>query len=181
LTLPNLITLFRLLLVPLTIWLILETRFAAAFVAFATAGISDAVDGFIARRFELKSELGAILDPLADKLLLMSVYITFGATGVLATWLVILVVARDVMIVGGFVLLSLLGERPAVRPLPVSKLNTLLQIMLAAGLLVRLGFAVPIGRLPDILALLVAISTVASGTAYLVEWSRAAGREKESP
>ncbi len=172
-TLPNLITLFRLLLVPLTIWLILAGAFGAAFVVFCIAGLSDAIDGYIARRFDLQSRLGAVLDPLADKVLLMSVYVTLGIIAVLPAWLVILVVARDVMIVGGFVLIGLIGPAPEVRPIGISKLNTMLQILFAAAVLVDLAWGLPSWSAARAwLRLAVAATTVASGTAYLVQWSR---------
>ncbi len=173
-TLPNLISLFRLLLVPLTIWLMLVSRFSAAFWVFLAAGVSDGVDGFIAKHFNQQSDLGAVLDPLADKTLLMSVYITLGVTGALPAWLVILVVARDIMILGGFLLQGLLGTLPAVKPLFVSKLNTALQIVLAAAMLVRLG-GWDLGWALDLLILAVAATTFVSGAAYLVQWSTNTG------
>src|ERR671925_201528 len=92
LNLPNLISLGRLLLVPLAISLILEGSYAAAFWVFVIAGVSDAADGFIAKRFDRRTRLGALLDPLADKVLLVSVYLTLGVAGQLWTWLVVLVV-----------------------------------------------------------------------------------------
>ncbi len=104
----NLITLGRLLSVPVSVWLILAGQFAAAFWMFVLAGISDAVDGFIAKRFDMRTKIGALLDPVADKTLLVSIYVTLGVAGQLPTWLVILVVSRDLMIVGGFLLVRLL-------------------------------------------------------------------------
>src|SRR5260370_4856839 len=108
LNLPNVISLGRLLLVPLAISLILDGRYYAAFWIFVIAGVSDAVDGFIAKRFDRRTRLGALLDPLADKVLLVSVYVTLGVSGQLWTWLVVLVVFRDIMIVGGFLLVRAL-------------------------------------------------------------------------
>src|SRR6202035_4268592 len=102
LNLPNLISLGRLLLVPLAISLILDGKYWAAFWVFVVAGISDALDGFIAKRFNRRTRLGALLDPVADKAMLVSVYVALGLVHELWTWLVILVVFRDVMIVGGF-------------------------------------------------------------------------------
>src|ERR1700746_4171210 len=101
LNLPNLISLGRLLLVPLASSLILDGNYWAAFWVFVVAGISDALDGFIAKRFDRRTRLGALLDPLADKVLLVSVYVTLGVAGQIWTWLVVLVVFRDVMIIGG--------------------------------------------------------------------------------
>src|SRR5205085_5855109 len=106
LNIPNLISLGRLLLVPLAISLILDGRYWAAFWVFVVAGISDALDGYIAKRFDRRTRLGALLDPIADKALLVGVYVTLGVAGQLPHWLVILVVLRDVWILGGFVLIQ---------------------------------------------------------------------------
>src|SRR5215831_9291258 len=106
LNLPNLISLARLLLVPAEIWLIIIGSYGLAFWILVGAGISDALDGFIAKRFDRRTRLGALLDPIADKVLLVSVYVTLGVAGQLWTWLVVLVVFRDVMIIGGFVLIQ---------------------------------------------------------------------------
>src|SRR5437870_2887732 len=102
LNLPNLITLARLLSVPLTMWLIFGERYGAAFWVFLGAGISDALDGYIAKRFDRRTRLGALLDPAADKAMLAGVYVTLGLAGQLPHWLVALVVLRDLLIVLGF-------------------------------------------------------------------------------
>src|SRR5271155_5849454 len=112
-----------------------------AFALFLAAGISDAVDGFLAKRFHMASELGAYLDPLADKALIVSIYVALGIAGALAIPLVILVVSRDIMIISGFMLSWLVGKPMPVRPLPVSKLNTVVQILLAVLVLAERGFA----------------------------------------
>ena len=167
LTLPNIITVGRLCMVPATIWLILNDRLDLAFGLFVGAGISDAVDGWLARIRNARSALGAILDPLADKTLLVSVYVTLAAIGVLPDWLAILVVFRDLLIIGGFLMLWVLGSTPRVRPLLVSKLNTALQIGLAALALALAGFGL---AAPGLLAAAVwatAASTLVSGTAYV--------------
>ena len=139
LNLPNLISLGRLLLVPLAIWLILGGRYGAAFWVFIVAGISDALDGFIAKHFDRRTRLGALLDPIADKALLVSVYVTLGLAHQLWTSLVILVVFRDVMIVGGFLLIQAFAVPKHYDPLYISKINTGLQIALVAFVLARLG------------------------------------------
>src|SRR5262245_646862 len=129
--LPNLITLARILSVPVVVWAIAAHEMLLAFALFAAAGVSDAVDGFLAKRFGMKSELGAYLDPLADKVLIGSIYVALGIVEALPRWLVILVVSRDLMIIGA-VMLSWLVDRPlTIRPLLVSKLNTVAQILLA--------------------------------------------------
>jgi cardiolipin synthase len=173
LNLPNIITLGRLLSVPLSIWLILSGEYFAAFWTFVFAGVSDAVDGFIAKRFNMRTQIGALLDPVADKALLVSVYVTLGVSGRLPTWLVILVVFRDLMIIGGFVLIQLLVQKVRWDPLVISKINTALQIFLAAFTLARLGFGAEDHGVVTFLVLAVATTTVLSGAAYLVRWARA--------
>ena len=111
-----------------------------AFFLFLAAGLSDAVDGWLARRNGGGNSVGALLDPVADKALLVSMYVTLAAVKVLPDWLAILVVFRDVVIVGGVVVLSLLGQSVLIRPLYVSKLNTALQIVLVAVSLLLSGF-----------------------------------------
>jgi cardiolipin synthase len=181
LNLPNIITLGRLLSVPLAIWLILSGEYFAAFWTFVLAGVSDAVDGFIAKRFNRRTQIGAVLDPVADKALLVSVYVTLGVAGQLPTWLVILVVFRDLMIIGGFVLIHLLVQKVPWDPLLISKVNTALQIFLAAFTLARLGFGAEDHGVVTLLVLAVATTTVLSGAAYLVRWTRAiAGQETPS-
>ena len=171
-TIPNLITIARLLGVPLIVWLMIADRFVEATVLFIVAAISDAADGFIAKRFNATSELGAFLDPIADKALLVSVFVTLGFKDVLPAWLIILAVSRDLFIIGGLLLSYLLGNPMAVRPLWVSKANTAAQILLIALVLgERSGVAV---FQPFLAAavLSVAALTIASAAAYLVEWAR---------
>lgn len=172
-SLPNLITLGRLLCVPIAIWLVLLDHLAAAFWLFIAAGLSDAVDGFIAKHFDQRSELGALLDPVADKALLVSMYVTLGVAKHLPLWLVILVVFRDALIIGGFLLVAALGHPMRWEPLLVSKLNTALQIALVGAVLAALGFAVTLDRLTALLVYAVAATTTISGAGYLVRWTRA--------
>jgi cardiolipin synthase (CMP-forming) len=172
LNLPNLITLMRLMSVPLTIWLIVSERFGIAFWVFVGAGVSDALDGFIAKRFDCRTRLGALLDPVADKALLSSVYVALGIAGQLPNWLVILVVFRDVTIIGGFVLIQTLAAPRKFDPLYISKINTLMQIALVAYVLARLGLGVADGRTTELLVVVTALTTFLSGMSYLVRWAR---------
>ncbi len=158
---------------PATVWLMLQGRLDLAFLMFVAAGISDALDGWLARVRQARSHLGAILDPVADKALLISVYVTLAAIGVLPDWLAILVVFRDVLIMGGVLTFHLLGQPQPIRPLWVSKLNTVLQIALAAVALGLQGFGLMAEGVRDVLIVLVAASTLASGAAYA---ARAFGR-----
>jgi cardiolipin synthase (CMP-forming) len=181
LNLPNLITLTRLMSVPLTIWLILGERFGVAFGVFVGAGISDALDGYIAKRFDCRTRLGALLDPAADKALLSSVYVALGVAGQLPNWLVILVVFRDVTIIGGFMLIQTLAAPRKFDPLYISKLNTLMQIALVSYVLARLGLGTADGRMTELLVVITALTTVLSGLGYLVRWARIfAGAEQTS-
>jgi cardiolipin synthase len=169
-SLPNLITIARILVVPLTIWLIVTGQYAFAFLAFLAAGVSDGIDGFIAKRFELRTELGAYLDPLADKLLLVSIYVALGIQDLMPAWLVILVASRDVLIVGAVILSWLLDKPVGMRPSMISKVNTAGQIVLAGGVLAVLGLKVDADGLVIAGYVLVAALTVASGTLYMLGW-----------
>jgi len=172
-SLPNLISLARLLCVPLAVWLIMTNQMRAAFYVFVAAGISDAIDGFIAKRFNARTALGRYIDPLADKALLVSVYVTLGSKGELADWLVILVVFRDLLIVGGALLIhTLTDQRMRLEPLFISKLNTLMQIVLIVVVLAMNGFGIDDHGLKPILVGVTAITTVLSGGAYIVRWVR---------
>jgi cardiolipin synthase len=172
LSIPNLITLARILMVPVIVWAITAGEMAFAFGLFLAAGVSDAVDGFLAKRFGMTSELGAYLDPLADKALIVSIYVALGFIGALPRWLVILVVSRDLMIVSAIMLSWLIGRPVAVRPHVVSKINTLAQIVLAGVVLAALAFRWQIETAEMLTMLLVAALTLLSVAFYLVEWIR---------
>jgi cardiolipin synthase len=169
--LPNLITLARLLAVPLAVWLIIQDRYGTAFWVFAAAGASDALDGFIAKQFSLRTMLGAFLDPLADKMLLMSVYVALGYRGQVQAWLVILIVSRDVLIIGGAILYQTVKQSLTMKPLLISKINTAAQIGLAVLMLGKLGLGVhdEYGVM-FAMTILVAATTILSGGAYIVIW-----------
>src|SRR3974390_40510 len=147
LSIPNLITLGRILLVPIVVWAIASGTMWIAFVLFLAAGASDAVDGFLAKRFGWTTVLGAYLDPLADKALIVSIYLTLGISGFIPRWLVIMVVSRDILIVGGIMLSWVVGSPAKIKPLLVSKLNTLAQILFACAVLGSLGFDVQSDKL----------------------------------
>ena len=176
-TLPNAISLARLCLVPAVIWLVLHQQAVAACWLFALAGLSDAFDGWLARR-RGPTALGAVLDPVADKVLLVSLYVALAAVRALPDWLAMLVVFRDLLIVGGVLTLSFLGHAVPIRPLLVSKVNTVLQILLVLLTLLRAAYGADAGGIDpfadQVLVWLVAASTVASGVAYV--WQRAHAR-----
>jgi len=170
--LPNIITFGRLCAVPVAVWLVLRMQFVAAFWLFVAASVSDAVDGWLARR-RGSTTVGALLDPVADKVLLVAMYITLAAVRVLPDWLAILVVFRDLVIVGGVLALSVLGLPVEIRPLFISKVNTTLQIMLVAVALLLTGTGLSWPMLL-VLVWLVTATTLISGAAYV--WQAGRGR-----
>ena len=170
-TLPNIISFARLCAVPLAVWLVLQQMMEVAFILFILAGASDALDGWLARRQGGGNKVGAVLDPIADKALMVSMYVTLAAIHVLPDWLAILIVFRDVMIVGGVMMLFLLGHPPVIHPLRISKLNTLLQIALVAfALLLSFAHVLPAplaALILDGLIWAVTLCTLASGAMYV--------------
>ncbi len=179
-TIPNYITIFRFILVPFIVMALLSGYVGAALIGFIVAGVSDGVDGFIARRYDQKSELGAYLDPIADKLLLVSLFVVLGVLKELPVWLVIVVVSRDIFIVGAVILGAVMGKPMEMRPLGVSKVNTAFQITLVAIILADSTFDFSLTGIRTILVWTVALLTAASATAYLVAWTKhMAGYERE--
>ena len=176
-TAANVVTMLRVALVPVIVYLLIEGLYPAAFAVFVLAGLSDAVDGAIARFLDQRSRLGVILDPLADKLMLVCVFVVLGFLDALPVWLVLLVVSRDVVIVAGLGVAQLLGRPMPVRPLMVSKVNTAAQIGLAAFVMLALALDEPMRAVVTALVWIVAVSTAASLAAYTVEWTRHIGSE----
>lgn len=168
--LANWLTLLRLCMVPAVIVAIAQHRFELALAGFILAGLTDAIDGWIARRFNQMSELGALLDPIADKSLLVSIFITLGILGIIPVWLVVLVVARDLMIVGAVIVSWLLDNPVEIRPLLVSKANTFAQIVLAAYKLGTLAFGAEWPTIDMALTGLVCLLSTVSIAAYLSGW-----------
>ena len=171
LTLPNLITVARLCAVPAAIYLVLHGLFSEAFWLFLGAGVSDAIDGWLARR-RGPTYVGAVLDPVADKALLVAMYVVLSVVHVLPDWLAILVVFRDVLIVGGVLVLNMLGQPPPIRPLLISKLNTVMQIALVAVALLLAGSGHHADIVLGILIWAVAATTLISGGAYVARAGR---------
>ncbi len=167
---PNGLTLGRIVLVPLVVWLIITHEMLAAFLLFLLAGFSDAADGFIAKRYGWRSELGAYLDPIADKALLVSIYVTLGLSGHLPAWLVIAVVSRDILIVGAVVLSWMLSRPLTMHPLLISKVNTFAQIVLAGLVLAELGLGLGLDPLVHFLVWVTGALTILSAAAYFWAW-----------
>lgn len=166
-SLPNLITITRLLSVPLIVSLILSHQLMPAFILFSIAGLSDALDGFLARIFKSRTTLGAYLDPIADKALLVGVFAALGHTGLAEIWVVVLVVFRDVLIVGGIILLFLFKNNIEMKPLMISKINTVVQLIYALFILGQGDALLNIPHLSVLLGYLVVFTTVLSGVIYV--------------
>ncbi|MEM8749743.1 MAG: CDP-alcohol phosphatidyltransferase family protein [Pseudomonadota bacterium] len=168
-TIPNILTMGRVILVPVIVWALLAGKPMTAFALFCAAGLSDAVDGILARLLNQHSELGAWLDPIADKAMLVSVFVVLGILGFLPLWLTILVVFRDLLIVVGVMLTFALGYQIEMKPLAVSKANTAAQIALAGFVLGILAFELEMPMTQQALEILTGILTVASAIAYITQ------------
>ena len=185
--LPNIITAFRILLVLPTAWMLWESRMLEAFVLMIVAGVSDAVDGYLARRFNWISRLGAVLDPLADKFLVAAIFVVFTIQGHIPLWVAIIVLVRDFTILGGAGVYKLLYEKVEIAPSRISKANTLMQIitlsLLIASLLPIGPLAEPADAFVQVLFYVLAILGIVSGIDYVVRWSNKAfheGRRRRS-
>jgi cardiolipin synthase (CMP-forming) len=171
-TIPNLITIARLLIVPVVIVMIMQGEWGWAFFLFVVAGVSDGVDGYLARKLDMRTEFGAYIDPLADKALLVSIYVTLPVIGVLPGWLAIVIVSRDLMIISAIMVSWLMGRPVAIKPLAISKLNTAVQIAFAALILGKKAFGFELNAFDTGAMWVVAALTVASVAAYLGKWLR---------
>lgn len=168
--LPNLITISRLALTPAFVLIMNNEDYGLALVVFAVAGLSDGVDGFVAKRFHYESRLGAILDPAADKILLVSAYVMLTVLGHLPVWLVIVVAFRDLLIVGGYLVYTSMYGPVQMRPSGLSKINTFMQIALVVAVLLEQAIGAAYPMLIQALVYAVLGTTVASGGHYLWTW-----------
>ena len=168
--LPNLLTLLRIGAVPVLILFLREREYAVAVAIFVGAGITDGLDGWIAKKFNCVTRLGSILDPIADKVLIVSTYVVLVLLGDLPFWLLLLIVFRDLGIIGGYLILDTLHDSVPLHPSFLSKANTLLQIILVAVVLIdRAGWA-HLPWLNEFLIVLVGLTTLISGIHYGYLW-----------
>lgn len=156
------------------LWLLHQSYYAEALLLFIIAGVSDGIDGLLAKNLGWTSRLGGILDPIADKLLLMGTILMLGWQGALPAWLVVLVVLRDLVIVSGAISYHYLIERFEATPLLISKLNTLAQLVLVLTILFHKGVTPLPAYLLIALIYLTALTTVWSGAAYVWKWGQRA-------
>lgn len=167
---PNLISFLRLLLIIPVVWYLLEQRYEMALILFAIAGLSDAVDGYLARKYNWGSHLGGWLDPLADKAMQVSVYLSLTWLQLIPLWLLSAVIIRDLLIVGGGLFYYYRVERVNAAPSLISKLNTLMQILLVIILLLHMSvLALPVNVI-DATIYLVLMTTILSGLDYVITW-----------
>lgn len=171
---PNVITSARILLVAPIAVALAQRQFGTAIVLFGVAALSDVADGFLAKRFGWQSEIGAILDPLADKLLLATAFVTLAYLTLIPLWLMAVAVARDVIIVSGALLYRLCIGPLALRPSIVSKLNTLCQAAFILAVVGRQGFGIPPAWQVTLLGALVFVTVVISGIDYVLIYGRRA-------
>lgn len=163
---PNVLTGLRLVLAPLTAFFILQSQFGAALALFAFAGLSDAADGYLAKRFGLESRFGAWLDPAADKLLMFLCFVSLTAMGLVPLWLTALVIARDVTIVLGVFIAQFFALPVRIEPLPIGKISTIVQVSYIALLLAFLTFAIDTPSSVEALSVLTAAATAISWLVY---------------
>lgn len=154
----------------------------ASLIVFLVAGITDALDGWIAKRFNAQTQLGAILDPLADKALLVSTYVMLSMMQLIPFWLMVVVVFRDMVIIAGYVIMEMFFGSIKMAPLRISKINTFMQIGFILAVLTTLAWQLELEFLIEILSYVVLLTSVASGAAYSYIWSAKAMRDPtESP
>ena len=168
--LPNLLTLLRIGAVPVLILFLYEGRYGAALVVFVIAGITDGLDGWIAKRFDAVTRLGSILDPLADKMLIVSTYVMLTLAGDIPFWLLLLIGFRDLGIIGGVLVLQWVHGEVRMQPSPVSKLNTFLQILLVVLIMLEQVEWLALAPLTDAVLWLVVATTLASAFHYVYFW-----------
>lgn len=168
--LPNLITMARIALVPVLILLLKDEKYAASLAVFVIAGVSDGLDGYIAKRFHFQSRLGSILDPIADKILLLCSYVMLVLLNHIPFWLMLTVVFRDLLIVGGYLIYTSMIGPVQMNPSWLSKFNTFLQISLVIIILGQQALGLVYAPLVEILVYGVLLSTVVSGVHYLWIW-----------
>ena len=173
-TIPNLITSIRIILAPIFVIYLINDRFLSALVVFIFAGLSDGADGLLARLLHQKSKLGAYLDPLADKILLIAGFVVLSVRGFVPPWLTVTVISRDVLILLGVLILFLNGTKFKIRPSVLSKMTTCLQIGTVLLVLSKKHFQ-PLSQISDYLFWVTGVFTITSGLHYMSYWFRLIG------
>ena len=172
--LPNAISMLRIALIVPILLFIFEGRYEWALALFFVAGFSDGIDGYLAKRYNWHTRLGALLDPVADKLLVAGTFIVLAYTQHLPVWLAVVVISRDVIIIGGATAYNFLVKPVQGEPTRISKLNTALELLLLLFVLSRAAFDWPDEITITILGAAVLVTVVISGVDYVWSWSRRA-------
>jgi cardiolipin synthase len=173
-TVPNLITAIRIILAPIFVIYLIHDQFLSALIVFIICGVSDGLDGLVARLFDQKTQLGVYLDPLADKILLVAAFVVLSVRGFLPSWLGVMVISRDIMILLGIFVLFLNGLEFTIKPSIISKITTCLQFVVVIAVLSKDYLPFPADYY-FILFCLAAIFTISSGLHYMHYWFRVMG------
>jgi len=173
-TVPNLITTIRIILTPVFVIYLINDDFTLALIVFAICGVTDGADGLVARIFNQKSSLGAFLDPLADKILLVAAFIVLAVREFFPSWLTVLVISRDIMILLGVLILMINRLEIVIKPTIVSKITTCLQFITVIVVLSKDIFILP-SKFYFALFSITAIFTISSGLHYMHYWFRLIG------
>ena len=175
----NIITVVRLLITPIIVWLIFSSYYGLGLIFFVFSGLSDALDGFIAKKYNQRTILGSYLDPVADKVLIVSSILALGYMGAIPPWLIILIVSRDLAILGAVIISWLVERSLKIEPIISSKINTFLQIFYTGLILLSLTYQEEIIYLDNFIlptfSILIALSTLSSWFFYLILWLRSMG------
>ena len=175
--LPNLLTLTRILMIPFFVIFIINKRFEWALVTFVIAGITDGIDGLLARITHQRTELGAYLDPIADKLLLFAAFITLAIIEIIPSWLVVIIITRDVIILVGFLVMILTSYHPKINPSLLSKITTTFQIITIV-LVLMAGYYPAFKQLALVAIYGTAVITILSGSHYIYIGTRILNEKK---
>jgi cardiolipin synthase len=173
-TVPNLITTIRIILAPVFVIYLINDQFLPALIVFLLCAVSDGLDGMVARLMNQRSKLGAYLDPLADKLLLVAAFVTLSVRGYLPAWLTVLVFSRDTIILLGVLVLFLNRMEFSIKPTPVSKITTWLQFITVLAVLSQ-SYMSSLTKFYPYIFYLTALLTISSGLHYMHNWFRMIG------
>lgn len=172
--LPNAISVMRIILVAPILYFMIDDQYGIALALFFIAGFSDGLDGYLAKRFDWHTRFGALLDPIADKLLVAGTFITLAYTGQIPVWLAALVIGRDVVIIGGATVYNFLIRPVEGEPTRISKLNTALQLLFILFVMTRAAFGWPDRIAITIIGAAIVVTVGVSGLDYILKWSRRA-------
>jgi cardiolipin synthase len=178
--LPNILSWARLSAMPVTVWCLFSGHLRTALAVFAAAAVSDALDGYLARRLHRETDLGKLIDPLADKLLLAATYLSLSILHQLPWWLTIMVLGRDILIAAAYAAARLSGAIGEPAPLRLSKLNTGCQLLLAVLVLASMALAIEPGAALTVMVWVTAVFTAASWLQYFVVWITTRGTMQNS-